>query len=206
MLLFLLMIACQSFYVEPKLINDFKLVKKKGDILLYERWVTNSAGQNVRELKAEFSLHCEPVEAYALLRNAALGKQWNENAAAYKIISTSDSFKWINYIKYNMPAFVDDQDCCLLFQAKKSINSIGEFYEINFESTGYPDFAPIEKVKRITGVKGLWQFRKTPSGNVAVTYLISSDRNSKIPRFISDPLVQNNLCTSMENFKKILEK
>jgi hypothetical protein len=39
-----------------------------------------------------------------------------------------------------------------------------------------------------------------------VTYIVSTRRSSKVPRWISDPLVRNNLFETMTAFKNTLEK
>ncbi len=44
------------------------------------------------------------------------------------------------------------------------------------------------------------------SGNVKVTYLITTDRSREIPRWVSDPIVHNNLIKTMSKFKTLAEQ
>jgi hypothetical protein len=105
-----------------------------------------------------------------------------------------------------MPAIMDDQECCLLYQLPSSFSQQQNMYVINFESTLSPLFPVSSDVTRITGVKGQWILEQLSNGNMKVTYIISSDKSSNIPRFISDPIVHNNLFKTITNFKTLLEK
>ena len=184
---------------------EFKIVKKQGAITLFERWITGTKNEPVRELKAEFLVKSDIESVIGLLKNQSSGIQWNKNASLYKIANSVNSNQWINYIKYNMPAMFDDQECCVLYQVD-SYSSNKDKCIINFQSTACPAFPPKADLKRITGINGQWKLELQQNHVLKVTYLISSDRNSKIPRFLSDPIVQNNLFATMENFKNLLEK
>jgi hypothetical protein len=181
--------------------SDFKMVKKEGSFTLYERWIKNGSGELVRELKVEFSVVASPADIVSLLKKESLGTGWNNRALRYNILTASTGNRWINYIRYNMPSLMDDQDCCLLFSLHTQNDS---FYRINFESVNSAAYPTTSGVTRLSGVRGEWLIRKADS-ETYITYLISSDRNKNIPRFISDPIVRNNLLTTMKSFKNLLE-
>jgi hypothetical protein len=199
-------ILCSICFAKNMMASDFKIVKKQGAITLFERWITGTKDEPVRELKAEFLVESDIESVIRLLKNQATGIEWNKNASLYKIANTLNRNQWINYIKYNMPAMFDDQECCLLYKMTDSFSSDKDRCLINFESTTCPMFPLNLDVKRITGISGQWKLEAQQNHLLKVTYLISSDRNSKIPRFISDPIVHNNLFNTMENFKNLLEK
>jgi hypothetical protein len=200
------LLLCHLFFVQNIFASDFKVVKKQGDIVLYERWITGDKGESVRELKAEFFVKSNTENVIALLKNQPEGTKCNRNASAYKIANTFNDAQWINYIKYDMPAIMDDQECCLLYQLPSSFSQQQNVHIISFESTLSPLFPVSSDVTRITGVRGQWILEQLSNENMKVTYIISSDKSSNIPRFISDPIIHNNLFKTMTNFKTLLEK
>ncbi len=200
------LLFCNLFFAQDILASDFKIVKKQGDIVLYERWITGTNGASVRELKAEFFVKSKTENVIDLLKNQPEGTKWNTNASSYKIANARREDEWINYIKYDMPAIMDDQECCLLFKLVPAFSGEQNVCVINFESTLSPLFPVNPGVKRITGVKGQWTLRQQSNKSLKITYLISSDKSSNIPRFISDPIVHGNLFKTIENFKNLLEK
>lgn len=199
----LVSMLCQIFIFQKTTASDFKIVKKQGDITLYERWIKGANGESVRELKAGFVIQSNATEIIELLKNQLQGIQWNSHASVYKIADTRNTHQWINYIRYDMPAIMNDQECCLQFMS--SYDNAG-VCKISFSSTYSPLFPATPGIKRITGVKGEWILEPCAGNNLKVTYFISSDRNKNIPRFLSDPIVRDNLFKTMENFKKQLEK
>jgi len=200
------LLLCQLFFVQNSFASDFKIVKKQGDIILYERWITDTKGESVRELKAEFLVKSNTENIIDLLKNQPEGTKWNRNASEYRIVNTHNNERWINYIKYDMPAIMDDQECCLLYRLHSSFSQQQNICVISFESTLCPLFPVNSDVTRITGVRGRWILEQLSNENMKVTYIISSDKSSNIPRFISDPIVHNNLFKTMANFKTLLEK
>lgn len=186
--------------------TDFKIVKKQGAITLYERWLPGSKGEPVRELKAEFLVESDIQNVIRLLTNQSAGMKWNQNASVYRIAHTLNDDEWINYIRYNMPLMFDDQDCCLLYKISASSLLNKNKCVINFESINSPLFPSNPDLTRITGVNGQWKLEQQPNHLLKITYLISSDKSGSIPRFISDPIIHNNLFKTMESFKNLLEK
>ena len=203
---FFALFLCYLFFVQNIFASDFKIVKKQGDIILYERWIRGSKGEPVRELKAEFFVKSNTENVISLLKNQPEGTKWNRNASIYKIANVLHNDQWINYIKYDMPAIMDDQECCLLYQLPSSFSQQQNVCVINFESALSPLFPVSSDITRITGVKGQWILEQLSNKNMKVTYIISSDKSSNIPRFISDPIVHTNLFKTITNFKILLEK
>jgi len=199
------LLLCHVLFAQKTLASEFKIVKKQGDIVLYERWITGSTGESVRELKAEFSVKSNTENVIALLKNQKEGTKWNMNTSVYKIVNTLNEDVWINYIKYDMPAMMDDQECCLLYQVA-SFSGEQNMLKVSFESTVSPLFPVNPDVKRITGVRGEWILRPQSNKSLKVTYLITSDKSSNIPRFVSDPIIRGNLLKTIESFRDLLEK
>lgn len=199
------LLICTVLFANPILNSEFKFIKKEGGIYLYERWITGAKNGQVRELKSVFVAKSSVAGVVALLKNQALGTQWNKNAQSYKIIESYNPDEWINYICYDMPAFFDDQDCCLRYQVPDISTATPEILVIPFQSIRSNLFPEKQGVRRITGVRGKWIIEQQ-NDHLKITYLISSDRSTSVPRFIADPIIHQNLIKSMTSFKSFLEK
>ena len=199
----LVLLLLHAAYGQHVQASEYKFIKKLGATSLYERWIKGMSGTEVRELKAVLIVTASAEEVEQLLKNQTAGTQWNTRASQYKIAATPVAHQWVNYIRYDMPAIMDDQDCCLLFTKRQLDNNI---CELAFQSTHATAFPKKSDVKRITGVKGKWLMEPLGQGKMRVTYTITSDRNSNIPRMISDPIIRDNLFQTMANFKSLLEK
>lgn len=199
-ILLLLLVAA---YGQPASASEYKFIKKLGATSLYERWIKHTGAGEVRELKAVFIVNATSEEVIGLLKNQTAGTQWNNRASSYKVAATAQPHQWVNYIRYDMPVMMDDQDCCLLFTRKDMGKGI---QEITFQSTTCAQFPVQEKVKRVAGVKGKWLLEPVDQQHLKVTYIISSDRNTSIPRMISDPIIRDNLFQTMSSFKALVEK
>jgi hypothetical protein len=77
---------------------------------------------------------------------------------------------------------------------------------VHFESTAHEKFPVQTKITRISGTKGKWMLEEKKKGITQITYFISTDRSTTLPRWVSDPIVRNNLFETMTAFKNILEK
>jgi hypothetical protein len=181
--------------------GDYKLVKKDGLISLYEKWIKVMNGEQAREIKAVFFVKATPTEAIQLLKDQSKGKDWNPNADAYKVVASANTNSWVSYLRYDIPWPVGDQDCCLAYTMKESATAT----EILFESTNHASFPSKSGVGRINGTKGKWLLEKNANGMMKITYTISTNKNTKLPRFITDPIIHDNLMESLTLFTEILE-
>ncbi|MCW3465236.1 hypothetical protein [Chitinophaga nivalis] len=184
--------------------SDFKLVKQDPSVSLYERWLPDAAGNSVREIKATFFAKSGISAISQLLIDQQQGPVWNSHAKAYRIMPGDNSNSWITYIKYNIPWPFGDQDCYLLHQLRKNNNS-DKSGEITFESVINNKFPVYNNVTRICGTRGKWVVEEQSNGLVKISYFISSDRSAKVPRWVADPIIRNNLFTTMTTFKHILD-
>ncbi|WP_160716773.1 sterol desaturase family protein [Chitinophaga solisilvae] len=183
--------------------GSYKLVKQEKNIALYERWIAASGMESVREVKAVFTVKSDVRSVTQLLRSQEQGTNWNAHVKMYRVLLSSDSNQWTTYLKYKIPWPFGDQDCCLLYRFNP--HTAGERHgEITFESTSSSLFPVTADVSRITGTRGRWLMEDT-GGSMKITYTITTNR-SKVPRWVSDPIVRNNLFSTMDDFRSILEK
>ena len=178
--------------------TDFKLVKTVNGISLYERWVPHN-GNTERELKAVFEITGAGLpDIITLLRDADKGNLWNTRASQYKIAGTTDQNTWLNYIRYKLPWPMDDQDCSLKYQAFPVANAIF------FESVSHPAYPRIKNVSRLEGTSGKWMIENGTVNRTKIVYQIITNKSTDVPRWISDPIVYDNIITMLSKFKKLL--
>jgi hypothetical protein len=182
--------------------EEFKLVRTDKGISLYERWIPNAEDEKVREIKATFIVRADVAGIFRLMTSPAMGTDWNVNVKEYNVIPSGKENTWITYIKYSIPWPFEDQDCCLLYQLRRE----EQYAEISFQSISHNRFPVYKNITRISGAKGKWQLQDLGNGNMRVTYLISTNRSKKVPRWISDPIVQGNLIETMTRFKTLAER
>lgn len=185
--------------------GDFKLVKKDQVLSLYERWILNDEGEQVRELKAVFLVKTDINSVTRLLTDQKKGAEWNRNILSYRVLRGQDPASWTTYISYDIPWPFDNQDCLLQYQLEKR-GTAGKPTEITFRSTVASGFPVAADLDRITGVRGKWLMTKEENGMLRITYLITTNRNKQIPRWVSDPIIHNNVFYSMTAFKRLLEQ
>ena len=185
--------------------GEFKLVMKDEVISLYERWIPGGEGEQVREIKAVFAVRSDVEAVISLITDQARGKEWNINARQYNVLQHGDRAGWITYTRYSIPWPFGDQDCCLSYTIQKNaVNPRAGV--IGFESVVHNQFPVTNSVTRITGTKGRWLLEDAGNGQMKVSYIISTHRSKKVPRWISDPIVRKNLFNTMSTFRSMLEK
>ncbi len=201
----LLILLMQSLYAGVTGEEEYKLVKKDAVLSLYERWIPGGQGELVREIKAVFVVRSDVEAVINLLTDQARGKEWNINAEKYNVLHAGDRTNWITYTRYSIPWPFGNQDCCLFYKVNKDAGNLRAGV-IGFESVLNNQFPVTSSVTRITGTKGKWLLEDAGNGHMKVSYFISTNRSKKVPRWISDPIVRNNLFATMSSFKSLLEK
>jgi hypothetical protein len=180
--------------------SGYQLVKKAKGIELYEKWYEISSNKLAREVKVEYHINTSIELAAALIENEIKATQWNKGSSQYKIIHR-DANSWISYIQYDLPWPLDNQDCVLDYNVS---HTSGEQIIIDFKSIEHEIFPATEHVSRILDVKGKWIFQATPTGT-QVDYSITTLPSPTLPRWVTDPIVRNNLIDTMDEFRNILE-
>lgn len=196
------MAILMGLFITKAQAGDYKLVKKEGLISLYEKWVQVMNGEQARELKIVFYVRATPAKAVQLLKDQNQGKEWNPSADAYKVLPSANANNWVGYLRYDIPWPVGDQDACLAYTMKENGNAT----EISFQSTEHASFPLKKGVGRISGTRGKWLLERTNNEMMRVTYTVSANRNSKLPKFVTDPIIHDNLMESMTLFTELLEK
>jgi hypothetical protein len=184
--------------------DGFKLVRNEDSILVYERWVTFPKSEppiNAREVKSEFYINATIHDALALIQDESKIPGWQKHVSEFKVYPLSDSV-WLEYSYHDIPWPVSDQDHFLEYTVQDPIEDDGIF--ITFETIKNKDLAPVRKgVTRMT-LSGSWYFQEITGKKIRVTYRILS-MPGKLPRFITDPVIRNNLMSTVRAYINILE-
>lgn len=185
--------------------NDkgFSLVKEKDNIFIYERWIyfpKSDPPVEAREVKGEFYVKSTIEHGLDLLRDESKIKKWQSHVSKFKVYPQTDS-TWFEYSYHDIPWPVSDQDHFLVYEIEDNLP--GERLFISFESVGHPKLAPVDDDATRMRLSGSWLFEKQ-NGRIKITYRILS-MPSGIPRIFTDPVIRNNMMTTIRSYIDILE-
>jgi hypothetical protein len=184
--------------------DDFTLVKEEDGILIYERWLTypkTDPPVSAREVKGEFYFHNTIEEAVRLLQDEKRISKWQSHVSEFRVYKKEDSTKWSEYSYHDIPWPVSDQDHLLAYLITRKEN--GEVF-ISFESFVDNKLAPLQKGVTRMELSGSWTFKKVDNNKVKATYRIFS-MPLPIPKFLTDPIIRNNMVTTIQEFKALLD-
>ena len=184
--------------------DGFELVREEGDMRVYERWVTFPKSDppiTAREVKSEFHVNTDIDAALSLIQDESKISKWQKHVSEFKVYPHSDSV-WFEYSYHDIPWPVNDQDHFLQYTIEDPVEDDGIF--ITFQTFDNDRLAPQRKnVSRMT-LSGSWYFQNTGDGKIKVTYRILSMPGS-LPRFITDPVIRNNLMSTVRAYIDLLE-
>lgn len=185
--------------------DGFELVREDAQIFVYERWVTfpkSDPPVTAREVKTEFYTKGNIADALALMKDETQIKNWQKHVSEFKVFPGTDSI-WYEYSYHDIPWPVSDQDHFLEYKIENPRVSAGLF--ITFKSLPNDTLAKSRKgVSRMT-LAGSWYFEEIPDNKIKVTYRILS-MPGNIPRLFTDPVIRNNLMSTVEAYIDIMER
>lgn len=183
--------------------DGFELVRDEDSILVYERWVAFPNSEpltTAREVKSEFYIKGTVENALALLQDESKIFAWQKHVTEFKVYPRTDSL-WYEYSYHDIPWPVSDQDHFLEYRIRHPAED-GTF--ITFHTVENKKLAPVRPgVSRMT-LAGSWYLEEIPGGRVRATYRILS-MPGNLPRFLTDPVIRNNLMSTVRNYIDILE-
>lgn len=185
--------------------DGFEVVRDEDNILVYERWVTFPESDppiTAREVKSEFQVRSNVHDALAVIQDELKIGKWQKHVSEFKVYPHTDSV-WFEYSYHDIPWPVSDQDHFLQYTIENPIEEDGIF--ITFRTAENKKLAPERKnVSRMT-LTGSWYFQDTGNGRIKVTYRILS-MPGNVPRFITDPVIRNNLMSTVRAYIDLLEE
>lgn len=192
-------------YVSGQVNNDgFELVRNEDSILVHERWVTFPGSDppvTAREVKSEFFIRGNMHDALSLIQDESKIGVWQKHVTEFRVYPHADSL-WYEYSYHDIPWPVSDQDHFLEYTIHPSKPGEGIF--ITFRSVRNDRLAPERKgVSRMT-LSGSWRFEEVDGGQIKATYRILS-MPGNLPRFLTDPVIRNNLMSTVRAYIQTLE-
>jgi hypothetical protein len=185
--------------------DEFVLVKEEENIFIYERWISfpkSNPPVPAREVKGEFVFRNTIPAAIRVLQNEETISKWQSHVSEFKVYLTADSLTWKEYSYHDIPWPVSDQDHVLLYRIEKYTP---EEVFITFESVKDDKLAPVRKGVTRMELSGSWTFARLPGGKVKATYRILS-MPLNIPKFLTDPIIRNNMMTTIQEFIVLVEQ
>ena len=184
--------------------SEFQLVKRSGDISLYERWIDipGEEDKQAREVKSVFYYRSSIHAGLCLLRDQSKALKWQDHVSEFKLFPQRDTTHWYEYSYHDVPWPVSDQDH---FMEYRISSSSSRQLIISFKSKVNNDLAPERKGVTRMMLTGSWLLEQIDTEKVKVTYRIFS-MPLDIPRMITDPIVRTNMVSTIEDFVALVEK
>lgn len=201
---FFCLITCSFLQAQENSSEGFSLVKEKDNISIYERWIyfpKTDPPVEAREVKSVFFAKSTIEKGLALLRDETKIKDWQSHVSKFEVYPQNDTL-WYEYSYHDIPWPVSDQDHFLVYEIEENIP--GERLFITFESLTNSALAPVDEDATRMRLSGSWLFEKNP-GKIKITYRILS-MPSGIPRIFTDPVIRNNMMSTITSYIKLLEE
>ncbi|MBT1687835.1 SRPBCC family protein [Dawidia soli] len=185
--------------------EGFELVKKDGDISIYERWITfpkTTPPLDAREVKGEFFFNNTIYEGLHLIQNEALIERWQSHVSEFEVYKQPDTTTWFEYSYHDIPWPVSDQDHYLIYRLVRE--NPGSLF-ITFESYVDAVRAPVRKGVTRMELAGSWRLERLSPHRTKATYRILS-KPANIPKFVTDPIIRGNMMTTIREYIALLEE
>ena len=184
--------------------EGFVLVRQAGTTSIYERWIIfpkSNPPIKAREVKGEFFYKNSVASGFNLLRDEKKIRQWQSHVEKFKVYLQLDTTTWLEYSYHDIPWPVSDQDHFLKYSIIE--NSPRKIF-ITFESQKNELLAPVYRGVTRMELSGSWTWEQVTPFKTKATYRILS-KPIGIPKFLTDPIIRNNIMTTIEEYIGLLE-
>ena len=183
--------------------TDFVLIKQDHNINIYAKWIKVDDTRSARQLRAEFFVNASFEKLVNVIKDDKRATQWMKNTKTYYIIKTFDPNNWLAYVQFSVPWPFKNQD--LIIKYEVTTPDAFSKYEIHF--SGVPDYLEKNKnVTRISHLEGVWRLMYLDKNKTKIEYEMFSKQAPAFPRWITDPIIQNNLISTMKAFREMVEQ
>jgi hypothetical protein len=193
-------LSSSAFAGSPE--NDFHLLKQRNGIDLYYRWMTMPEGNKVRQMKAVMEVSGTTEDLLILLKDEGRALNWIPSAEQFRNLTQISGPEWASYIQFATPWPFADQDCILEYKVKKC--TVSETW-IDFRSN--PDYlSPVDGISRMKDIVGSFVIRPLPNGHCVLECYFLSTKASRIPTWITDPIITGSLLSLVEAMRTELNE
>lgn len=180
--------------------EDFQILKQRNGIDLYYRWLTMPEGNRVRQMKAVLEVNGSTEDLLNLLKDERHALNWIPSAEQFRNLTQISGPEWISYIQFSVPWPFADQDCIVEYKVRN--HTPAETW-IDFRSN--PDYLrPVEGISRMKDIVGSFVIRPLPNGHSVLECYFLSTKASKIPRWITEPIITSSLLSLVEAIRNEL--
>lgn len=184
--------------------DGFELVKKDGNISVYERWINYPNADppfEAREVMSIFYFNSTIYNGLHLMQDEEKIFKWQNHVSKFEVYPQSDTTYWFEYSYHDIPWPVSDQDHYLVYNL--SVPNPGKLF-VTFDSKVDATKAPVEKGVTRMELTGSWTFEQITPTRTKVTYRIIS-KPIGIPKWLTDPIIRSNIMTTMKEFIDVIE-
>ena len=168
---------------------EFEFLKQRDGIDLYYRWMEMPGGKSVRQMKAVLELDGCANDVLNLLKDESRALDWIPSAEQFRHLTTTDGTEWASYIQFSVPWPFADQDCIMAYSAHWEADSS---LVIDFECK--PEFIdPVDGITRMKDIVGSFVIKPGEKGRCAMECYFLSKKASRIPKWITEPIVTGNI-------------
>ena len=168
---------------------EFEFLKERDGIDLFYRWMEMPEGKSVRQMKAVLEINACAKDVLNLLKDESRALDWIPSAEQFRHLTATSGDEWASYIQFAIPWPFADQDCILAYAAHWETDGS---LVIDFECK--PEFAdPVDGITRMKDIVGSFVIRPGENGRCVMECYFLSKKASKIPRWITEPIITGNI-------------
>jgi hypothetical protein len=183
--------------------TDFVLIKKDKNISIYEKWIKVDNTRSARQLKVEFMVNASIEKVVSVIKDVKNTIQWMKSAKTYYLLKKIDQNNWYSYVQFSIPWPLNNQDCIIKFEVLPS----SSVKRTEIRLTGVPNYLKEYKnVTRISDMEGSWILNYKGIKSTSVEYYTFSKQKPIYPRWLIDPIMRNNMISTMNAFREIVNK
>jgi hypothetical protein len=180
--------------------GSFQFLKEKNGIDLYYRWLTMPEGNQVRQMKAVLEFNGTAEDVLYLLKDENKALSWIPSAEQFRNLTQISGPDWRSYIQFSVPWPFADQDCILEYTTRKDKDGSTV---ITFR-TDEDYLSPVDGMGRMKDIVGSFVIHSRPDGKCTLECYFLSTKASKIPKWITEPIVTGSLLSLVEALRNEL--
>jgi hypothetical protein len=176
--------------------RSWETLKEDKGVILKSRWLYFGDSLKTREISSCFIVNSNLQNVLDNLKSPQKMLEWNEGLRSMKLLK-KDGSVWITHTIYDIPYPFSQQDLVV-----KNV-MVTDKQKVTILLSSLPEFIkPIKNTTRQKFYFGKWELTPINDMTTEVRFSALSFSESRIPRIIRDPIIQNKLFHSFLNLKE----